>query len=273
MMADFKQLSIKDTICLGTWSMSGHGFGKYKQIDAIHTLNLGFELGIRHFDTAALYGFGASEKLLGKVFSNRRQEIKIWTKVGFAWQGKSVFHQGNASSIHSQLIQSLKRLNTDYVDVCFLHWPDPNIPIQESIESLISLKKDGYCLEIGIGNLKIEDFQSIQLNTGYFQSPFNPIQHDSSIIELTQKKGFKNWTYSPLCQGLLSKSYRLAKKDIRQKNNHFNLESSIEFSKKWHQDHQNPAHESLKWCLSNKNVDGVIIGPRYTHQINEILNL
>ena len=137
----------------GTWHLGGHGFGPSQAQDSLDLIDFALNSGIRYFDTAPIYGEGKSERYLGKQVSSLRNEVFLSSKVGLRQEGRHFFHDGSETGIRNALFASLERLNTDYLDLLSLHWPDQDIAISDSISSLQRLKNDGYIRQWGICNV------------------------------------------------------------------------------------------------------------------------
>jgi len=135
-------------IGLGCMNMSA---GYVPADDAVSTrlLNEAIDQGYTFFDTAELYGFGHNEELIGKALSGRRQEFVLATKCGLSKQG----FNGSAKGIVQSCESSLKRLNTDVIDLYYLHRVDPDVPIEESAEALGRLVAEGKVREIGLSEV------------------------------------------------------------------------------------------------------------------------
>ena len=138
----------------GTWEMSTTQYGQIDVKAAADAVNAAIDHGITLFDTAEAYGPYHSEELLAKALGPRRKEIVLVTKVGFVYDEDGSFH-GRRSSfdyIVSRVEGCLKRLETDYVDLMLVHWPDHNTPYDEPIRALDSLKQAGKIRQYGVSN-------------------------------------------------------------------------------------------------------------------------
>src|SRR5271170_3820564 len=114
----------------GCWEIGG-GYGSIEETEFIKAVNRALDLGINCFDTAEAYGFGASEKSLAKALGSRRKEAVITTKFGVGYPDKPNYRDSTRQRVTESIDKSLKALNTDYVDVYLIHWPDRITPFEE----------------------------------------------------------------------------------------------------------------------------------------------
>src|SRR6202049_2634032 len=121
-------------VALGTWAMGGWMWGGSNESDAISAIHAAIDRGITLIDTAPVYGFGRSEEIVGKALAEggRRKRVLIATKVGLDWRDGQPFRNASKARIHKEIDDSLQRLRTDVIDVYQVHWPDPNVPIEET---------------------------------------------------------------------------------------------------------------------------------------------
>lgn len=138
----------------------GYGFGTIAEEDAIKLLHLSYDHGVRLFDTAPIYGFGESERRIGKAFGSRREDVFIVSKAGVTWNDtKRVDKNNHPDVITKMLTQSLKDLKSDYIDLYMIHWPDDRHDIRPAIEVLIKAKEEGKIRYIGLCNTNEDDFK------------------------------------------------------------------------------------------------------------------
>ena len=178
----------------------GYGFGHITEEEALLLLRKSFERGITLFDTAPVYGFGLSEKRIGKAFSANRDQIVIASKGGVTWDtNKRIGIDNNPKVMQKMLEQSLKDLSTDYIDLYMIHWPDKNIDIRKPMEYLSRAKDEKKILAIGLCNSCVDDIsQAIEVDRiEVLQSElnlFNSTAYDSLATTISeQKMGFMSW--------------------------------------------------------------------------------
>ena len=124
-------------IGLGTWAIGGWMWGGTDEADAIRTIHEAVDRGVTLIDTAPAYGFGRSEEIVGKALAEggRRKRVLIATKVGLDWRDGQPFRNASKTRIRKEIEDSLRRLRTDVIDIYQVHWPDPNVPIEETAGS------------------------------------------------------------------------------------------------------------------------------------------
>ena len=267
---------------IGTWSMGGQGFGRHDEGESLDVLYSAAEQGLCHFDTAGFYAQGRSEDLVQKIIRGQRQRFFISSKGGLVWSGRQVKHYASPEALRNQLFRSLDRLKTDYLDLYQLHWPDPEVPLEESINALRQFRKEGIIRFWGVGNFtgrQVEAFLSEESDVPH-QVHFNPVHRDEVAL-LAGKERCINYSISPLEQGLLgtgkssSGATGIGKADIRRRNPYF----SDPRVKKWNSVLNELVKEHslhkvsliLKWICTRPHVHGVIPGPRKMGQLQEIL--
>ena len=146
-------------IGFGCWEIGG-GYGSIEETDFIKAINRALEIGINSFDTAEAYGFGASEKSLAKALGSRRKEAVITTKFGVGYPDAPNYRDSNRKRVMESIEKSLKALNTDYVDVYLIHWPDRNVPFEEPMRALDDLVKQGKVRAVGLSNFRLNEIQA-----------------------------------------------------------------------------------------------------------------
>src|SRR2546427_10221643 len=145
---------VSSRIALGTWSIGGWMWGGSDEGEAIKTIRTAVDLGITLIDTAPAYGFGRSEELVGRAIAEHgeREHVLIATKAGLAWRAGAVYRDASAERIRTEIEDSLRRLETSYIDIYQVHWPDPLVPVEETAAELRRLYEDGTIRAIGVGN-------------------------------------------------------------------------------------------------------------------------
>ncbi len=132
-------------IALGTWAIGGWMWGGTNEDESIRTIHAALDRGINLIDTAPVYGFGRSEELVGKALAQhgRRKQAVIATKVGLAWKDGTPYRNASKGRIVQEVEESLRRLQTDVIDIYQVHWPDPNTVIEETAEAMAALYRAG----------------------------------------------------------------------------------------------------------------------------------
>ena len=214
--ADMEMVEIPGTslrasrIALGTWAIGGWMWGGTDETDAIRTIHAALDRGINLIDTAPVYGFGHSEEIVGKALASggRRARTLIATKAGLDWQGGRPFRNARKTRIVAEVENSLRRLQTDVIDLYQVHWPDPNTPIAEIAEAMGALYRAGKIRAIGVSNFspaQMDEFRKVApLHTA--QPPYNLFERaiDEDVLPYCRSNNIAVLAYGSLCRGLLS---------------------------------------------------------------------
>ncbi|MEJ2637851.1 MAG: aldo/keto reductase, partial [Calditrichia bacterium] len=128
-------------VALGTWAIGGWMWGGTEKECSIRTIHGALDTGINVIDTAPVYGFGRSEEIVGEALARygNRDKIVLATKVAIEWKDGEVFRNSGKERIFKEIDDSLKRLQTDYIDIYQVHWPDPLVDIRETAEAMNQL--------------------------------------------------------------------------------------------------------------------------------------
>lgn len=207
-------------VAFGTWSIGGgDSWGKNDERESLSALSAAIDLGFTYFDTAPAYGNGLSERLLGEVIKSRRDKVFVATKCGLDWgesgsilhkerDGVKVWRNLKPDAIKRQVEGSLKRLDTDYIDVLLTHWQCPVDPLEESIRAMEDLRKEGKIRAWGSCNNTPESL------VGYFENGQKPILFqerwslletaNENILKVAEEKGVMFQAYSSMERGLLT---------------------------------------------------------------------
>jgi aryl-alcohol dehydrogenase-like predicted oxidoreductase len=146
-------------IGFGCWEIGG-GYGSIEESEFVRAVNRALDLGMNCFDTAEAYGFGASEKSLAKALGARRKEAVITTKFGVGYPDTPNYRDSTRKRVMDSIEKSLAALNTDYVDVYLVHWPDRNTPFEEPMRALDELVKQGKVRAVGLSNFKLSEIEA-----------------------------------------------------------------------------------------------------------------
>lgn len=136
----------------------GYGFGDIPENEAITLLQASLDLGITLYDTAPIYGFGLSEQRIGKAFKKNREKVFIVSKCGVTWHENKRVDMNNSPEVAERMLeQSLRDLQSDYIDLYMIHWPDQKVDIRRPMEVLAKAKHQGKIRHIGLCNTFVED--------------------------------------------------------------------------------------------------------------------
>ena len=151
-------------LCLGTWGIGGAGWDSYSDESRMDAIKAALECGINFIDTAPAYNAGKAECYVGETLSKlkKRREVVISTKCGNKFVDGKYLRCGSKESILKQCDESLKNLKTDYIDIYLVHWPDPDVELEETIDAVSALKKEGKILHAGVSNFSKEQIEEAQ---------------------------------------------------------------------------------------------------------------
>ena len=192
--------------------MGGYGWGSVQEnelIDAVHTA---LDNGINFFDTADTYGLGQSEITLGKALENRRKDAVIATKFGVRAGSGKTFYDNSPAYIEQALDASLKRLNTDYIDLYQVHYRDGVTPLSVIAETLERFKEQGKIRYYGLSNVSMADYDEILQLKGCFVSLQDEYslacrKNEKDLLKLSKELELTTMTWGSLGQGILTGKY------------------------------------------------------------------
>jgi aryl-alcohol dehydrogenase-like predicted oxidoreductase len=195
---------------LGTWAIGGWMWGGTDEEESINAISAAIDRGVNLIDTAPAYGFGRSEEIVGRAIadSGRRSRVLIATKAGLEWKDGKVFRNASRERIRREIGDSLRRLQTDYIDIYQVHWPDPLVSIEETAETMQTLFDQGKIRAIGVSNFsvaQIERFRRVA-KLHVVQPPYNLFEREieAELLPYCRQSGLATLTYGALCRGLLS---------------------------------------------------------------------
>lgn len=195
-------------IAFGTWQLGGD-WGPTDTGAAMDAIRRAADGGVTFFDTAQGYGFGQSEQLLAAALRHlRRQDVVIATKGGLRPEGTGVVRDASSAWIRQGVEASLRALDTDYVDLYQVHWPDPATPFEETADVLGKLVADGKILHVGVSNFDVEQMEafSATLPIETLQPPYHLFRREieAEVLPYTAANDIGVLVYGPLAHGLLS---------------------------------------------------------------------
>lgn len=195
---------------LGTWAIGGWMWGGTDQKNALRTVIAALDKGINFIDTAPVYGFGRSERIVGEAIKEygERAKIIVATKVGLEWKNGKVFRNSTRQRILKEIDDSLQRMQTEYIDLYQIHWPDPLVSIEETASTMKELVTKGKIRAIGVSNYSIEQMDTFRTIASIraAQPPYNLFERmiEKDVLPYCQQNNITLITYSALCRGLLS---------------------------------------------------------------------
>jgi aryl-alcohol dehydrogenase-like predicted oxidoreductase len=275
-------------IGLGTWAIGGWMWGGSDEVQSIRTIHEAFDRGVTLFDTAPVYGFGHSEEILGKALAQggRRNRAVIATKVGLDWRDGTPFRNATKARIAKEVEDSLRRLQTDVIDLYQVHWPDPKTPIAETAAAMAALHRAGKIRAIGVSNFspsQMDEFRAIApLHTT--QPPYNLFERgiESNVLPYAKDQGIVTIAYGALCRGLLSgrmtKETQFSGDDLRKKDPKFGQRrfqqylGAVEKLDRFARDNygKRVIHLALRWILDRADNTVALWGARRPEQLAPI---
>jgi aryl-alcohol dehydrogenase-like predicted oxidoreductase len=287
-------------IGIGAWAIGGgqweFGWGAQDDKESIAAIRAGLDRGIDWIDTAAAYGLGHSETVVGRAVKGLRTRPYIFTKCSLVWdQNGEISHNLQASSIRREAEASLQRLDVDAIDLYQIHWPawkggpESASPgsIEEAVGEMAKLKAEGKIRNIGVSNFDAAQMQRAQkvAPIASLQPPYSLLAREveSSILPFAKQHGIGVIVYSPMASGMLSGAMtreRIAafpKDDWRKSSPNFqepaltrNLRLVETLRTIGKRRNATPGEVAIAWTLTNPAVTGAIIGVRSAEQVNGI---
>ena len=282
-------------ISLGFW----HNFGSVDPYERSRAItHCAFDNGITHFDLANNYGpvNGSAEETMGRLmdddFRPYRDELFIATKAGYEmWQGP-YGNWGSRKSLMASLDQSLKRMHLDYVDLFYTHRYDPNTPLEETLQAMVDIVRQGKALYLGISRwpleaLKFADkyLRERDVPPLIYQGRLNMLDHapqEEGILDYCAEHGIGFISFSPLAQGLLTDRYLNGiPSDSRMAREHFLKHSMLtpellahlkELNEQAQEQGKTLAEMALGWILQQKGVTSVLVGASSPEQLLKNMN-
>ncbi len=211
---------------LGTWAIGGWMWGGADDEKAVAAIQAALDHGINLIDTAPIYGFGRSEEIVGRAIHDRRDKVVLATKCGMIWdreEGEFYFHTNEEGvtfrpsekkvykclrpeSIRNEVEQSLKRLQTTYIDLYQTHWQESTTPIADTMATLVKLKEEGKIRAIGVSNASLEQMKAygaIDSDQEKYSMMDRGMEQDGRL-DFCRRQNIGVLAYSPLANGLLT---------------------------------------------------------------------
>ena len=280
-------------ISLGFW----HNFGEAADPDRCREIvETAFDSGITYFDLANNYGppYGSAEETFGRIYHAslrpHRDEIIVTTKAGHdMWPGP-YGEWGSRKNLMASLDQSLRRMRLDYVDIFYSHRPDPQTPLEETMQTLVDIVRQGKALYVGISKYPPEMaarayayLKEAHVPCLVYQGRYNMLErgHEEEILPQAAEAGVGYVAFSPLAQGLLTDRYLNGiPEDSRMRHSKFLSESVLTPElltqlRAWNEEAKAEgctlAQYALRWILRRPEVASVIVGASSVEQLKNNL--
>lgn len=281
-------------VSLGFW----HNFGSVDPYERSREITrYAFDNGITHFDLANNYGpaYGSAEETLGRLmdddFRPYRDELFISTKAGYDMWAGPYGEWGSRKYLMASIDQSLRRMHLDYVDLFYSHRYDPNTPIEETLQAMVDIVRQGKALYLGISNWPLAELEKAADYLAEHDTPLLIIQDklnmlhrdpiESGKLDFCQRRGVGMIAFSPLAQGLLTDRYLNGiPADSRMSKGKFLREEMLTPELLAYLKEQNEeakaagrtlAAHALRWILDQKGVTSVLVGASSTAQLQKNL--
>src|SRR5258706_9481013 len=280
-------------IGFGSWAVGGGGYqfgwGSQDDEQSIAAINRALDLGMNWIDTAAVYGLGHAEKIVGRELKNRMERPYVFTKCSRVWNDDGEI-SGNlkAESIRRECEASLRRLQIDVIDLYQMHWPNPDQDIEEGWEAMARLQQEGKVRYIGVSNFDVSQMQRIMkiAPISSLQPPFSLIHREveQEILPFCQEHHIGVIVYSPMMSGLLTGTMtrdrikKLPEDDWRKRDPEFqeprlsrNLALVEKLGEIAYMHGRTTGEVAIAWTLAHPGVTAAIVGARRPSQVDGII--
>ncbi len=279
-------------IGFGAWAIGGgdwqFSWGPQDDSDSISAIHRALDLGINWIDTAAIYGLGHSEEVVGRALKSTSRKPYVFTKCSMRWKDdRSIYRSLTAASVTEEVENSLRRLGVDAIDLYQIHWPDPDAEIEEGWETMARLREQGKVRWIGVSNFSVEQMERVQRIAPItsLQPPYSMLRRaiEEKILPFTKAHGIGVINYSPMVSGLLTgkmtaeRAATLPEDDWRRRNAEFNeprLSRNlrlVEVLREIGAGHGvSPGVVAIAWTLHNPAVTAAIVGGRSAEQVDGV---
>jgi aryl-alcohol dehydrogenase-like predicted oxidoreductase len=281
-------------IGFGAWAIGGGGWeagwGPQDDDDSIAAIHRALDHGINWIDTAAAYGFGHSEEVVGRALKGLAEHDRpfVFTKASLVeGPGRRILHDLSRDSILREAQDSVRRLGVDAIDLYQIHWPIPEADIEQAWATFAALKDEGLVRHIGVSNFDVAQLRRIQriAPVATLQPQYSLIERDAEaeILPFAEREGIGVIVYSPMGSGLLTGAMSrqriagLAGDDWRTRDARFrepqlssHLAAAARVSAVAERRGVSPGAVAIAWTLRNPAVDGAIVGLRRPAQVDDL---
>lgn len=280
-------------IGIGAWAMGGgdwaFSWGRQDDDQSIAAIHTALDAGINWIDTAAIYGLGHSEEVVGKALAGRAHRPLVFTKCSLVWNDqRQISRSLKATSVRRELEASLRRLKLETIDLYQIHWPDPEPEVEEGWQTLVQLKQEGKVRYIGVSNFNVGQMTRIQKIAPItsLQPPYNIVtsEIEKEVLPYCHQQNIGVIVYSPMKSGLLTgkmtreRIAQLPADDFRPRTPSFkeplltrNL-GLVEVLRGIAGRHNcTPGEIAIAWTLRDPVVTGAIVGMRSAEQARQIV--
>ncbi len=278
---------------LGAWAIGGSGYkfgwGPQDDQDSINTIHRALDAGINWIDTAAVYGLGHSEEVVGRALKGISHKPYVFTKAARVWkEDGTIYDDQSAAGVRQQIENSLRRLQVDVIDLMQFHWPRPEDQLEEGWETLAKLQQEGKLRYIGVSNYSVAQMERILpiAPISSLQPPYSIIRPDveNEILPFCARNNIGVIVYSPMQSGLLTGAMSkervksLPTDDWRPNNPQFqeprlsrNLALADLLTEIGKPHGRTTGEVAIAWTLRRPEVTAAIVGARHPGQIDGII--
>lgn len=280
-------------IGFGSWAIGGgnweFGWGAQDDRQAIEAIERAIDLGMNWIDTAAVYGLGHSEELVGQAIQGMSHKPYVFTKCSMLWDDqRQIYHSLKGDSVRRECEASLRRLKVDAIDLYQIHWPNPEAEIEEGWEAMARLKEEGKVRHLGVSNFSVEQMRRVQriAPISSLQPPYSLLNRhiEREILPFCQENNISVIVYSPMASGMLTGAMtreRIAnfpQDDWRRNNPDYqeprlsrNLALANQLKRIGARQDRSAGEVAIAWTLRHPAVTGAIVGGRSREQVSEII--
>jgi aryl-alcohol dehydrogenase-like predicted oxidoreductase len=280
-------------IGIGAWAIGGGGWngsmGAQNDSDSVPAIHAALDQGLNWIDTAALYGLGHSEEIVARALKGRTPRPYVFTKCERIWDADgNISASLKAESIRRECEASLRRLQTDVIDLYQIHWPEPDEDIEEGWTELARLQKEGKVRYSGVSNFSVEQMKRAQAIAPItsLQPPYSIVTREieKKILPFALQSNMGVIVYSPMSAGLLTgamtreRVVNFATEDWRRNLPNFqepllsrNLKLVEHLREIGKRHGRAPGEVAIAWTLNNPAVTGAIVGFRSARQVSGII--
>ena len=285
-------------ITFGAWAIGGWMWGGSDKKDSVRAIQACLEHGISSIDTAPIYGFGQSERIVGEAIKGKRDKCELMTKAGMRWENtlgeyffttedndgkmREVYKYSGRDSIIAECEESLRRMGTDYIDLYQIHWPDATTPIDETMEAFRILLEQGKIRAAGVSNYSLDQMKqagrAVELSSN--QLPYSMVRREieKDIVPWCLENNCGILAYSPLQRGLLTgkitPEYPFAPGDNRAETPYFKINNLI-ITNQFLDEIRPLAEEKgatlsqlvIAWTLKQPGITAALVGARTESQV------
>lgn len=271
---------------LGTWAYGNDTFGKVEDQQSIKAIRAAVDSGINLIDTAPAYGDGHAEKVVGKAIQGIRDKVVVATKCGTHRDGPKYIRDLSPQIIRTEIENSLKRLDIEQIDLYQIHWPDPDTPLEDSVEELLKLKQEGKFKYLAVCNFGVELMQEISEMADIIslQPQYSLLKREieDQIIPYLLNNNLGTLSYGTLGGGILSGKYKERPQFDDEKDNRAGFYPFFR-EENWDQtqsliqllreiaakNNKTPAQTAISWAINRPAITTALVGAKNEKQARE----